>query len=767
MGTSLSGLTPATTFDGLLKVGDNDPLTATLKPISTGDGTDTMLELSTSALQIGGATGMYWDNTNKRLGIGTVAPSVPFEVYGNVRLRNSVNINGNIFNSASGIVNIEGLAYFNGITDKVGIGESTPTSRLHIKGSGATSATTSLLVQNSSGSESLTFSDDGVLTTTGNIVFNGFIGNSNGTYSITPNASTIFQIKSWQKPWNFVKDIGTVMTLDNDGNLGLGNSTDTNTARLHVKGAGNTSADYALKILNSDDSTLFDIRNDSVIRIAPNSTNAVSFRNAKMQDGNAVFGTTTIPASTRMTIKGQGATSATTSLLVQDSAGTDLLKVSDDGRVLVDEYIYPADGTTNSRFRVSNSVGTYMYYSTGNLRVNPSLMYTSTIYGTVFSVSNTTGDFSLNGATGAKMAIKGNGATSATTSLLVQNSANNIFSVRDDGALLFYRATNGAELLRIEDTGGSARFVAGNNADKSLTLGNNAITSAFSSIQFKTYDGASYSEVMRITGNTDQFVGIGEPAPTARLHVKAGTTQDSIAKFEDPRATTDYIEIKNDSTLTDYTGLYWGTSVKIRSKQTGAIFLDCTSGILFANGNSSKNKIDGEGNMSIGTPTIPASTRLTIKGQGATSATTSLLVENSAGTELIKVLDDGQLAIKSNSGGVSTTSGTSIFSYTSGGGGVLDVNPSNGNSVKFRARGDNDIFLIQTNPAGDNVGIGASSPDSTAKLQVDSTTQGFLPPRMTGTQRDAIESPASGLIIYNTTTNKAQCYNGTSWNDMF
>ena len=31
MGTSLSGLTPATTFDGLLKVGDNDPLTAELK----------------------------------------------------------------------------------------------------------------------------------------------------------------------------------------------------------------------------------------------------------------------------------------------------------------------------------------------------------------------------------------------------------------------------------------------------------------------------------------------------------------------------------------------------------------------------------------------------------------------------------------------------------------------------------------------------------------------------------------------------------------
>ena len=53
MGTSLSGLTPATTFDGLLKTSDNEPLDGTLKAISTGDGTDTMLQLSTTALQ-------YW-----------------------------------------------------------------------------------------------------------------------------------------------------------------------------------------------------------------------------------------------------------------------------------------------------------------------------------------------------------------------------------------------------------------------------------------------------------------------------------------------------------------------------------------------------------------------------------------------------------------------------------------------------------------------------------------------------------------------------------
>lgn len=59
--------------------------------------------------------------------------------------------------------------------------------------------------------------------------------------------------------------------------------------------------------------------------------------------------------------------------------------------------------------------------------------------------------------------------------------------------------------------------------------------------------------------------------------------------------------------------------------------------------------------------------------------------------------------------------------------------------------------------------IGTNAPSDSAKLQVDSTTQGFLPPRMTTTQRDAIATPASGLEIFNTTSNTKQYYNGSSW----
>lgn len=59
-----------------------------------------------------------------------------------------------------------------------------------------------------------------------------------------------------------------------------------------------------------------------------------------------------------------------------------------------------------------------------------------------------------------------------------------------------------------------------------------------------------------------------------------------------------------------------------------------------------------------------------------------------------------------------------------------------------------------------------TAPVASALLEMVSTSQGFLPPRMNLTQRDNISSPATGLLIYNTTTNKNNFYNGTSWTEV-
>jgi uncharacterized protein (TIGR02145 family) len=67
------------------------------------------------------------------------------------------------------------------------------------------------------------------------------------------------------------------------------------------------------------------------------------------------------------------------------------------------------------------------------------------------------------------------------------------------------------------------------------------------------------------------------------------------------------------------------------------------------------------------------------------------------------------------------------------------------------------------------VGIGTNTPDPSSILDVNvdnlpaNAKKGFLPPRMTSTQRDAISGPASGLVIYNITVNCLQWWNGSGW----
>lgn len=82
---------------------------------------------------------------------------------------------------------------------------------------------------------------------------------------------------------------------------------------------------------------------------------------------------------------------------------------------------------------------------------------------------------------------------------------------------------------------------------------------------------------------------------------------------------------------------------------------------------------------------------------------------------------------------------------------ITDINQDN-NQLSFSGQG--------------NIGIGTSLPESTARLDVSSTTQGFLPPRMTSAQRNGIISPAEGLIIYNTTEKCINYHNNSTWMSM-
>jgi hypothetical protein len=58
---------------------------------------------------------------------------------------------------------------------------------------------------------------------------------------------------------------------------------------------------------------------------------------------------------------------------------------------------------------------------------------------------------------------------------------------------------------------------------------------------------------------------------------------------------------------------------------------------------------------------------------------------------------------------------------------------------------------------------GTGTMNASAIGQFDSTSKGFLFPRMTTTQRNAIASPATSLVIFNTTTGAYNYWNGTAW----
>lgn len=127
--------------------------------------------------------------------------------------------------------------------------------------------------------------------------------------------------------------------------------------------------------------------------------------------------------------------------------------------------------------------------------------------------------------------------------------------------------------------------------------------------------------------------------------------------------------------------------------------------------------------------------------------------------------ESGQAALRWVVSGESTAWVAQARAYREAGG--TDANPTAGGSrLTFQTPGATDQELDTLTLRDGQVGIGTLTPSPAAVLDVASSTQGFLPPRLTSEQRDAITGPPEGLTIFNVTTKRLNVHDSESWREV-
>jgi len=285
--------------------------------------------------------------------------------------------------------------------------------------------------------------------------------------------------------------------------------------------------------------------------------------------------------------------------------------------------------------------------------------------------------------------------------------------------------------------------------------------------------------VVDIATNTTQKVQLANLPVQTAVTTALATKQDTLVSGTNIK-TVNSTSLVGSGNVAVQPTLVSGTNIKTLNSVSllgsGDIVLAATpsgvaGAIQFSNGSAfasdATNLFWDDTNNRLGVGTNAPSATAHFKGSGNTSGTKSLLIQNLAGTTALQIFDDLTInfTVKDSTLApwtVGSTNGRFSISPYSASLGVLlqSTNLGGGAYQPITFWGSN--FFMQTDGSlliANNTGLGNSA---SAKIEIQSTTQGFLPPRMTTTQRNAIASPAAGLMIYNTTTAKLNVYT-TAW----
>ncbi len=129
--------------------------------------------------------------------------------------------------------------------------------------------------------------------------------------------------------------------------------------------------------------------------------------------------------------------------------------------------------------------------------------------------------------------------------------------------------------------------------------------------------------------------------------------------------------------------------------------------------------------------------------------------------------DDGNLLLTTNASDELLYNGSQVLTGAGPSSYVSSISGTANQVVASGSTGAVTLSLPQSLATSSALQFGSlalgASLDSSSLLSMSSTTKGFLPPRMTTVQRDAIGTPAEGLTIFNTTTGQMNLYSTGAW----
>ena len=159
----------------------------------------------------------------------------------------------------------------------------------------------------------------------------------------------------------------------------------------------------------------------------------------------------------------------------------------------------------------------------------------------------------------------------------------------------------------------------------------------------------------------------------------------------------------------------------------------------------------------------------TITGTG-TLALPTLMTPGSFSRASITVDAQGRITAAGNGASLNLASETSgTLPLGSGGTGTSTGSITGNGALTFTAGGSNQGVTLTPSGTGatvlnGQVGLGITTPNTSALLDLTSTAKGFLAPRMTAAQRTAIATPATGLLVYQTDGSAGfYSYTGAAW----